>query len=373
MSAPVWVPPQRRRTGDVGVVVALVLLGVLFLVTIAILAATMGAAVIPGAAVLAFVPLAVVVAAILWVDRWEPEPWPALGVAFGWGASVSVLVALVLNTGAMLAIAVSSTTRFAEVVGAAVVAPVVEETIKGLGVLLLFLVWRRYVDGPVDGLVYAATVAAGFAFVENILYFGEAMSDQQVSVATVFVLRGVMSPFAHVVFTACVGLALGWAARRPGHAWVWAFPLGLVAAMVLHGLWNASAVVGDGTTFLVMYLLVQAPVFGTVVGLAVWLRRTERTMLRERLGELVAAGRLGPEDVDMLTSLRNRRAARGWAARYGRAPAMRRFQHAATRLAFARNRAVLHRQGLHGSGDEAAALAELEHARALLWAPTGAV
>ena len=31
---------------------------------------------------------------------------------------------------------------------------------------------RREFDGVVDGVVYAGLVAAGFAFTENILYFG---------------------------------------------------------------------------------------------------------------------------------------------------------------------------------------------------------
>ena len=72
------------------------------------------------------------------------------------------------------------------------------------GALLFGLLWwrRREFDGVIDGIVYAELVAAGFAFTENILYFGRAfvpggLASEQGGVLIVFVLRGLLSPFAH--------------------------------------------------------------------------------------------------------------------------------------------------------------------------------
>ena len=94
----------------------------------------------------------------------------------------------------------------------------------------IFAFSRSHFDGPVDGLVYAATAAAGFAFTENILYFGAALAEGGAEeLGATFVVRGIFSPFAHVLFTACIGLAIGIGARRGGGAGVvgW-FLLGLV-------------------------------------------------------------------------------------------------------------------------------------------------
>jgi RsiW-degrading membrane proteinase PrsW (M82 family) len=79
----------------------------------------------------------------------------------------------------------------------------VEELAKGLGIVLIFLFARKHFDGPVDGIVYAAWVAGGFAFTENILYFGGELLDSSspLAVAQVFLIRGLMSPFAHIMFT----------------------------------------------------------------------------------------------------------------------------------------------------------------------------
>lgn len=350
---------------------ALVVLALLGLAALGVVASAVGPGAFVVAAVLALLPLGAVVAAVLWVDRWEPEPPRALAVAFGWGASVSVLVALVVNSAALGAfLAAGADELAAGAWTATAVAPLVEEGIKGLGVLLLFLVWRRFFDGPVDGLVYSACVAAGFAFVENVLYFGQAVAaaaaDAGPPVAVVFVLRAVVSPFAHVLFTACVGLALGWTARSRT-AWLWAFPLGLLGAVALHALWNGTASLGDGTGFVAVYVLFQVPFFLGTVGLVVWLRSREAQVIRARLGDYASVGWFSPQEVAMLASLAARRRARAWAAARGGRPAartMRRFQAESTRLAYLRQRMVLDRSDLaRARHDEIALLNRLEATR----------
>ncbi len=98
---------------------------------------------------------------------------------------------------------------------AVVQAPIVEEFAKGLGVYLIFVTARRAFDGPVDGVVYGALVGAGFAFTENIQYFAISFIEGGVvDVSTTFFVRGILSPFAHVMFTSVTGFALGLAARR---------------------------------------------------------------------------------------------------------------------------------------------------------------
>ena len=47
--------------------------------------------------VLSTVAIAVVVLAYLWLDRWEPEPLRLLVLAFLWGASVAVVLSVVLG------------------------------------------------------------------------------------------------------------------------------------------------------------------------------------------------------------------------------------------------------------------------------------
>lgn len=344
-----------------GAVVGAVVGGVLALGVVVFLSVTIGAGAVAVAAVLALVPLAGLLLAIRWVDRWEPEPRAALAFAFAWGAGVAVVVSLVVNTLAQLALFQAGMDELAATgATAVVVAPLVEESAKGLGVLVIFLVWRKHVDGPVDGLVYAATVATGFAIVEDVLYFAQAQAYGE-SVALVFALRALFSPFAHLMFTACLGLALGWAARRGGLTWLWAAPLGWVGAVLLHALWNGAAVLGEGGGFLVLYVFVQVPLFVAAVLVVVWLRRQEGLAVAEGLEPYRDAGWFTPADLVMLSSLSRRAAARRW-ARAVRGPraeqVLREFQDAATALAYQRHRVI------HGRGGRTGAVDEHELARA---------
>ncbi|WP_325104296.1 PrsW family intramembrane metalloprotease [Segeticoccus sp.] len=295
--------------------------------------------------VFALLPLGVVVPAFLWLDRFEAEPRRLLLFAFVWGAVVASAVALVLNTSSIGLIAqVSGSRAEAMTVGSVTVAPVVEESLKGLAVLLLLIFRRREMDGVVDGMVYAGITAAGFAFAENILYLGRAFDQLGAQgLVTVFVLRGIMAPFAHPLFTICTGIGVGVAATTRHAALRLLAPFcGWVCAVLLHALWNLTSVVGAQGYFGV-YLVLQVPIFLAFVGLAIWMRRREGRVIGLHLLPYVDAGWLTAGEVHMLSSMGQRRRARQWARgrggpRAGRAMAS--FQDTASELALLRSRMV---------------------------------
>lgn len=289
--------------------------------------------------VLAAVPVGPVLATVVWLDRHEAEPPHLLAFAFGWGACVASLGALVLNSlsSRLLVRAVGDVTNTS-----VFVAPVVEELLKGLGVLLLLLKQRRQFDGIVDGIVYAAFVGVGFAYLENVLYLGRALGEGQPSeLVAVFVLRCLVSPFAHPLFTMAVGVGLGVAAGRGSRRLRVLAPVGgFVVAVVLHALWNASASRG-ATTFFEVYVLLQVPVFAAAVGVALAARAREARLIGRHLQVYVRTGWLSAEEVRMLSSGRGRRQARSAAGVSAGRPgtqAVRDFQETATELAFRRDR-----------------------------------
>ncbi len=281
------------------------------------------------AVALASLPLLLVVLAVIWVDRWEPEPVRLLITAFVWGAGVSTLISLIVNTTTSSVLyGITGDPYDAESVSAVISAPLVEEGTKGLGVLLIFLIWRRTFDGPVDGVVYAAVVAGGFAFAENISYFVQYWED----LAFVFVMRGVFSPFSHVMFTACTGLAIGKSAgMRSRQAWVWMTPLGLAGAITLHAFWNGALT----ANLPVLYLAVEMPLFAAFVGLVVALRGAEQKDMRLRLLDYALGGWYVAPEIQMLSTVSGRRAARRWAKAFGPqvVAAMHDFQEASSALA----------------------------------------
>ncbi|MSO47863.1 MAG: PrsW family intramembrane metalloprotease [Thermoleophilia bacterium] len=233
---------------------------------------------------LAFVPVPLVAAILLRLDRFEPEPTSLLLRTFLWGAGAATFIALVINTAVGLAIGET---------GAAVAsAPIVEESAKALA--LLFVIWRRpgMLDGVHDGIVYAAWVALGFATVENILYYASAWNDggaEQLS--GTFVLRGLMTPLCHPIFTAMTGIALGIAIKRRGGRGgkLVIVLIGLLVAMLLHALWNLSAGVGAVS---IAYLAGYVPLAAIGIALLTMGARRERRILQKGLEQEVARGTL---------------------------------------------------------------------------------
>lgn len=340
-------PATAARPGSAGIavfaVLGIALGGLVALLVIGYLALALGLPTLAVGSVLALVPLAAVLLVIAWVDRWEPEPRWALWFALLWGAAVSVAIALVVDLGVELAVAAVTPGGSAdEALQAVVQAPIVEEVAKGVGVLLLFAFARAHFDGPVDGVVYAATIAAGFAFTENVLYFGAALAEGGAAeLGATFVVRGIFSPFAHVLFTACLGFALGLAARRGAGAGVVGWFLGgLAGAVGLHAVWNGSLAFSDDAVAL--YVTVQVPLFLGAVGLVVALRREEVRITRASLTEYARAGWFDPAEVERFATPRGRRAALRWARsmRPPRVAAMRRMITDVTQLAFERHAVV---------------------------------
>lgn len=365
-AVPVPAPTRAGRTAPIWIigVLVLILIGLVgyFLTAIGPAASLIGM-------VLALVPLIGVLLAVRIVDRWEPEPRGLLVLAIAWGAIAAVGITLGIDLLITMTFGYDDS-PMRDAFAAVVQAPIVEEFAKGLGVYLIFLTARRAFDGPVDGVVYGALVGAGFAFTENIQYFAVSFLEGGVADASAtFFVRGILSPFAHVMFTSVTGFAVGLAARRGATAgralgpWV----LGMIGAMALHALWNGSAVFGD---FFVLYLTLQVPLFvGFILGI-IALRREEARLTRSRLGDYAAAGWFTPQEVDMLATGPGRRAALAWAGtlRGDRTPIMKSFISDATALAAARQRAITGRDP-KAHEDEHALLTRTTAARAAMFAP----
>lgn len=254
---------------------------------VAVVSVGLYAADTPSAFLIALVPLTYTIPAFVWLDRLEPEPRAMRWNAFLWGAGVSTLVAGVANE-----VTAATAGASAALVGSA---PLVEEAMKALGVL--GAAKRRQIDTPLDGAVYAGYVGLGFAAVENVIYFSDAITEDELGF--VFALRGLFSPFAHPYFTLWVGLAIGTAVLK-GRSRRFAALRGLVPAIVLHASWNAS---GLNAVF-AFFLLGHIVLFFMVVRRLRRMRRDEITQVRLRLPQLALAHNVSPVELEVYGDIR---------------------------------------------------------------------
>jgi protease PrsW len=241
----------------------------------------------PSAFLIALIPLVYTIPAFIWLDRLEPEPRAMRWNAFLWGGGISVLVASVANE--------YTDASFGTTAALVISAPVAEEIMKTLGIL--GAAKRNQIDSPLDGVVYAGYVGLGFAMVENIIYFSQAIIDDDLGL--VFVMRGLFSPFAHPFFTLWVGLAIG-AAVQKGRSRRFAAMRGLLLAMALHSSWNASGVNG----YFALLLLGHIVLFVIVVRRLRRMRREEIALVQGRVKQLAFTHQLSPVELEAYGDLR---------------------------------------------------------------------
>ncbi|MEQ1923698.1 MAG: PrsW family intramembrane metalloprotease, partial [Pyrinomonadaceae bacterium] len=170
--------------------------------------------------------------------------------------------------------------------------------------VILLVAFRRYFDDILDGIVFAGVIALGFATVENVLYYGRGLAGGGFEgLAMLFVLRGVMSPFAHVSFTAMTGIGCGIARESHNKAVRFLMPVvGYVGAVALHALWNGMAVIGGLQGFLVGYLILEIPFFLIFIGFSLYIMRRQNKILNEMLAIDIARGLIPQEHAKVATS-----------------------------------------------------------------------
>ncbi len=239
------------------------------------------------AILLGFVPLAMVFPVLSWLDRVEPEPRASRIHAMLWGGTVAGFVSGVVNS----TVAALASDAWAAVVSA----PLIEEFMKGLGII--WALKRREVDGVMDGIVYAGWVALGFAIIEDVLYFSNAAQAGQLT--QVFIGRAILTPFAHPLFTAWTGLAIGLAVARQQSILANAF-WGFGLAVASHAAWNGSLTYAEQTgnnTAIAIAAACFVLLFVAAVVTVILIRRDQQRKFIELVPMLAQRHGLTPEEV----------------------------------------------------------------------------
>lgn len=252
-----------------------------------------------GAFFFGFVPMFLSAAFVNWLDRYEKEPKILLSGAFLWGVVIAGGGAYILNTAFGIGIYVLTGSEGAAEFGTtSIVAPIIEEALKGLAVLAVFLMFYKEFDSVLDGIVYAGITAMGFAAIENVLYIyrnGFQESGWEGFWTLVFI-RVLLVGWMHPFFTAFTGIGLAVARlSRITLVKLFAVPAGYTVAVLSHAFHNTfSSLIGGGGGFLLGLL---ADYFGYAVMLAfiIWMIVHERNILKRQLVEEVKNGLISPQ------------------------------------------------------------------------------
>jgi RsiW-degrading membrane proteinase PrsW (M82 family) len=238
------------------------------------------------------------------IDRYDPEPFWCLALAFLWGAIASTGFALFFNTlNSGIAMEIGGR-ELASFVGPVVSAPIVEEGLKGIGVFGIYLFLRREFDGVVDGVIYGTFVALGFAATENILYYSRFAEAGLRGLTYGFIVRGILSPWLHPLFTSMTGIGFGIARETTKTSFKIMAPIvGYMMAMTLHAIWNGTSWLGGEMHFNPLIALVVWLPFVALFGIMlIVLVAREGRIMKKYLEDEVMMGFLLPKELALVTS-----------------------------------------------------------------------
>jgi protease PrsW len=204
---------------------------------------------------------------VAWLfDYRERDPFRFMVSMFMWGIMAGLLAFLINNMaiGSVLTLVPG----ISILIGTVLIAPVVEEIIKGTG--LLVVCGHHEMDDTLDGMLYGFAIGMGFALIENWFWFGTHLDVTAAgglgSWAFLLLYRSLLNSLAHGCFTGATGAVIGYVKvhRFFGGNVHAGFFIGLPVAILMHVAFNSVAVIDS----VIEYALgAPVPVFDPVLTL----------------------------------------------------------------------------------------------------------
>lgn len=246
------------------------------------------------------VVLAIGVGFLHWLDRWEPEPPMFVLAAFLWGAGVSALISGIVNT-------VVWASTGSETVAAMISAPLIEESTKGLFLVIVLLSTRKgrsEFNSLTDAIVYGGMVGLGFSWIEHISFAlqPETMAES----AQVIFVRLLLVAYLHPMLTIIVSIGI-WAGVNARGALRFGWPfLAWCLAVGLHFLHNGSMTL-LGPMGLIVAAAIELAIFVSLIFVGISARRRERDTVSRQLPAMVHFGWITAHEAGWLRDLNARR------------------------------------------------------------------
>ena len=125
---------------------------------------------------MAFLPPIIYSVWIRNTEKYNRERWRSIFLCFLWGATISVVAAIILEYILNFSLTPSISDKdYLNLIAIVIIAPFVEEFSKPLALRIKLI--RREISEPEDGLIYGAVAGLGFSATENLLYGWSFMTE----------------------------------------------------------------------------------------------------------------------------------------------------------------------------------------------------
>ena len=291
-----------------------------------------------------FLPMLLFAYIVYWTDRYEKEPVLLLGGVFIWGAVIAAGAAFIVNTFLGLGVYLfSGSQAFTQLSTADAIAPVIEETLKGMACVLVFLFFRREFDSVLDGIVYAAITAIGFAASENVYYIYTYGFQENGfgGILYMFFVRVILVGWQHPFYTSFIGIGLAVARLNRNMTIKVIAPIaGWGLAVLTHSLHNTISTVFQGIQSLAVGMIFDWSGWIAMIIFVIWALYREQKWIITQLRDEVYNGIITPDQYKIACSAWSQSSARLKAIFAGRYHLVDRFFLLTAELAFKKHQAT---------------------------------
>lgn len=241
-----------------------------------------------------FVPMFLYAAFVYWLDRYEKEPKILLGAAFFWGMIIAAGGAFIINTAFGIGIYIFTNSETAAEFGTtSIVAPVVEEVLKGMAVAIVFFMFRKEYDSILDGIIYGGMAGLGFAATENTLYIfrNGYLEGGWGGLFLLAFIRVIVVGWMHAFFTAFTGIGFAISRLNKNMLIKIIAPFaGLGVAITTHAFHNTFGGLIGGLEGLALSSIIDWIGWALMFGFIIWMIIHERNIVKRQLLEEVSTG-----------------------------------------------------------------------------------
>jgi RsiW-degrading membrane proteinase PrsW (M82 family) len=192
---------------------------------------------------IAFLPAIIYSIIIRYTEKFDREPWGSIFQAFLWGATLSVVVVIIIRGFFRIDIlpnySWTSDEFILRLIVICAITPIIAEIVKPFGLLFV----RGDIMEAEDGLIYGAVIGCGYTATENLMFgfYLAPLYGVDIFITVVFV-RTMSVMFVHSSATAltCYGVSRAMKVKHKAGGFL-AFPLFLGAAILIHAGYNYFA------------------------------------------------------------------------------------------------------------------------------------
>jgi RsiW-degrading membrane proteinase PrsW (M82 family) len=193
--------------------------------------------------VIAFLPAILYSIIIRYSERFDRNPWGSIGQAFLWGATLSLVLVIIIRGFFRVEIFPNyewaSDEGFLRLIIICLITPVFAEILKPIG---LYFVGGDILEAE-DGLIFGAVIGCGYTATENLMFgiYLAPLYGVDIFITVVFV-RTMSVMFVHSSATAltCYGITRAMKIKHKSGRFL-AFPLFLLAGILIHAGFNYFA------------------------------------------------------------------------------------------------------------------------------------